>query len=47
MKKIKRWLTKEYVKFVLGQCKHVCLFCKWKSDCLPYFIDEYENVVNK
>ena len=40
--KIKRWLKKEYIKYILGQCKHICFLCEFKDECIPHFVDEYE-----
>ena len=37
---IKKWFKKQYIKYVLKQCTHICVFCKYRGDCLPHY---YEN----
>lgn len=43
MNKLILWIKKQYIKFVMKQCKHICMLCKYRNDCLPYFYDEYKN----
>lgn len=37
-----KWIKKQYIKYILGQCKHICLLCKYRHDCLPYYYDEFK-----
>lgn len=41
MKKLIKMLKIIYVKYILGQCKHSCLLCKYKGDCLTAIESEY------
>lgn len=40
-----KWLKKIkyvfYVKYVLGQCKHSCLLCKYRNECFDNIDLEY------
>ena len=29
---IKKWFKNQYIKYVLKQCPHICIICKYKSD---------------
>lgn len=39
MKKLLRIL---YIKYVLGQCKHICVWCKYKDTCFSEFNSYWE-----
>ena len=38
---IKKWFKKQYIKYVLKQCPHICIICEYKSDCLPHYYDNW------
>ena len=42
-----KWLKKHvkifYIKYVLGQCKHICLLCEYKEICYEHLYDEIES----
>ena len=39
MNKLKKWFKRQYIKFILGQCKHLCLWCEYKEECFSNFED--------
>ena len=41
MKKVK-WLIKVlYVKWIMGECRHLCCVCKFHNQCFDNLEDDY------
>ena len=41
MKKLKRTLKVLYIKWIMGQCRHLCCVCKFHNQCFDNFEDDY------
>lgn len=43
---VKHFLSLFIDKWIKRQCKHLCVFCKWRYECLPSYYDELEKEKN-
>lgn len=44
MKHIKKWLKILQIKWLKGQCRHICAICQYRSICMENFeleMDEF------
>ena len=37
---MRKWIKVFYIKWILKQCRHLCIFCEYRNDC--YYNLEYE-----